>query len=196
MLTISELGTVLESARRSLFRLEKWGYAYNGPAGQQARILDLADTPRPPELTLVNQDFWLVDDREVVLMHYHADGQFEGAEILDQQHVARHRAAAEVGWSLVVGAGSLSGVDVTAGRVCSGSGVGVCQVQVAGAVECVLGATGEGGGVLGSGPGLVRRELDVTDISAHSERRWCRVHDAHNRCAGCLNPRRTSGGDH
>lgn len=29
-------------------------------------------------------------------------------------------------------------VDMTAGRVCSGLGVGVCQVQVAGAVECIL----------------------------------------------------------
>ncbi len=166
MLTLAELSGALESARRSLFRLEtldryevasdgsdfrryldgepeptperkqawldylsaeratgrtrchlrlvdttnglgdylryacEWGYAYNGPAGQRVRILDLADTPRPRELTLVNQDFWLVDDREVVLMHYHADGQFEAAEILDQQHVARHRAAAEVGWNL------------------------------------------------------------------------------------------------
>ncbi|MGH3995113.1 MAG: hypothetical protein ACRDSN_21940, partial [Pseudonocardiaceae bacterium] len=27
-------------------------------------------------------------------------------------------------------------------------------------------------------------ELDVTDISAHGKRRWCRVHDARNRCAG------------
>ncbi|MGH3810835.1 MAG: hypothetical protein ACRDUV_00050, partial [Pseudonocardiaceae bacterium] len=46
---------------------------------------------------------------------------------------------------LVVGAGSPSGVDLTA------------------TVECVVRAAA---GVPGSGPGLVRRELDVTDISA------------------------------
>ncbi len=78
----------------------EWGYALNSQAGEIIRIIDLAQTPLPPELTRIAGDFWLIDSREVVAMHYQPDGQFRAAEILEPQHVAEHRTAAAVAWEL------------------------------------------------------------------------------------------------
>jgi hypothetical protein len=78
----------------------EWGYALNSQAGEIIRIIDLAKTQLPPELTRIAGDFWLIDGHEVVVMHYQPDGQFRAAEILDPQHVAEHRPAAEIAWEL------------------------------------------------------------------------------------------------
>lgn len=78
----------------------EWGYALNSQAGEIIRVIDLAQTPLPSELTHIPQDFWLVDHLEVVAMHYHPDGRFRTAEILDQQHVAEYSMAAEVAWEI------------------------------------------------------------------------------------------------
>ena len=68
-----------------------WGYRYNVTAGEPTRVLDLAEQDLPKELDAAPGDWWLIDDRDVVMMHYHPDGQFRGAEVLDSPHVARHR---------------------------------------------------------------------------------------------------------
>lgn len=78
----------------------EWGYALNAEAGEQIRVIDLAATGLPPECDRVVGDFWLIDNRDVVAMHYAPDGQFEGARVLDPQHVRCHRAAAEASWRL------------------------------------------------------------------------------------------------
>lgn len=78
----------------------EWGYALNSQAGELVRVIDLAQTPLPPELTRIPEDFWLIDGREVVAMHYEPDGQFRAAEILPTQQVAKHCKAAEVAWEL------------------------------------------------------------------------------------------------
>ncbi|MGH3937590.1 MAG: DUF6879 family protein [Pseudonocardiaceae bacterium] len=78
----------------------EWGYALNSQAGEIIRIIDLARTQLPPELTRIAEDFWLIDDREVVAMHYYPDGQYRAAEVLDSQHAAGHRIAAQVAWEL------------------------------------------------------------------------------------------------
>ncbi len=78
----------------------EWGYALNSQAGEIIRVIDLAETQLPPELTRIAGDFWLVDDRKVVAMHYQPDGQFRAAEVLDVQHVPEYRRASEAAWEL------------------------------------------------------------------------------------------------
>ena len=78
----------------------EWGYALNVQAGEVIRVIDLAQTPVPPELTGIAGDFWLIDGREVVAMHYEPDGQFHAAEILSPDQVAEYREAAALAWEL------------------------------------------------------------------------------------------------
>ncbi|MFB7476167.1 DUF6879 family protein [Kitasatospora sp. NPDC056184] len=52
-------------------RFEFAHYRHNVEAGEDVRILDLTDRPNPG---LPDQDFWLFDDRRVVLMNYRSDG--------------------------------------------------------------------------------------------------------------------------
>jgi len=78
----------------------EWGYALNSQAGELIRVIDLAHTELPAELTRIPQDFWLIDGRDVVAMHYHPDGQFHRAEIMDPQHGAEYRTAADAAWEL------------------------------------------------------------------------------------------------
>lgn len=69
----------------------EWGFAYNAQAGEDIRILDLAERPRPT--AVVDHDFWLIDDRDVLLMHYDSAGRFTAAELLDPSELPRHQAA-------------------------------------------------------------------------------------------------------
>ncbi len=75
-----------------------WGYRLNAQAGEQIRVLDLAAISVPSELDAAPGDWWLIDNREVVWMHYDPEGAFLGAEILDPRHTPRHRAAMDATW--------------------------------------------------------------------------------------------------
>ncbi len=55
-------------------------YRYTVAAGEEVRILDLADQPN---LGLPAQDFWLFDDARVVRMGYATDGTQLGREFLE-----------------------------------------------------------------------------------------------------------------
>lgn len=68
----------------------EWGYLPNVAAGENVAILDLAERPRPPELD-VDYDFWLLDDRLAVRMHYDAGGQFVGADVLAETELPHYR---------------------------------------------------------------------------------------------------------
>lgn len=57
----------------------EWGYAFSIQAGEEVHLLDFATTSDPG---LPSQDFWLLDDEHVVLMHYAADGTQLGRELL------------------------------------------------------------------------------------------------------------------
>lgn len=59
----------------------EWGYALNAAAGEQIRVLHRGEHSIPAGL--VEHDFWVVDDDEVILMHYDAQGRFEAAEVAD-----------------------------------------------------------------------------------------------------------------
>jgi hypothetical protein len=75
----------------------EWGYALNSQAGEDIRIIDLATTPLPTELTGL-PDFWLVDGEDVVCMHYDPAGRFIGAAVLASDEVVPYQRAARVAW--------------------------------------------------------------------------------------------------
>jgi hypothetical protein len=59
----------------------EWGYLLNTAAGEGIRILDLTDRPAPSGIP--DHDFWLIDDRHAIRMHYDEAGRFLGADIAD-----------------------------------------------------------------------------------------------------------------
>lgn len=71
----------------------EWGYVPNAAAGEDIRILDLAETPQPDGLIV--REFWLFDDRDVLLMHYDDQGRFVGGEPLDERETPKYRDAAQ-----------------------------------------------------------------------------------------------------
>lgn len=69
---------VLRTPLTDYLRFEaEWGYVYNAAAGEDIRIIDLAERLLPAGLT--DHDFWLVDDTYPIRMHYSDDGRFTGA---------------------------------------------------------------------------------------------------------------------
>jgi uncharacterized protein DUF6879 len=75
----------------------EWGYALNAPAGEDIRILRRGEHGIPQDV-ITDRDFWIVDDSEVVAMHYDADGRFEGAEVLPSDTLERHRDTRDRTW--------------------------------------------------------------------------------------------------
>jgi hypothetical protein len=78
----------------------EWGYAINISAGADVRVLDLAETPRPPGVP--DEDFWLLDDDAAVVMVYDSDDRFVGAEPVPASEAARYRAARDAAWAAAV----------------------------------------------------------------------------------------------
>jgi hypothetical protein len=74
----------------------EWGYGLNIHAGADVRVLDLAERPRPGGVP--DEDFWLLDDEAVLIMHYDDQGRFLGAEPADQAKLSRYCNAREAAW--------------------------------------------------------------------------------------------------
>ena len=74
----------------------EWGYAINIHAGADVRVLDLAEHPRP--VSLPDEDFWLLDDQAVLIMHYGDGGEFLGADPAGPAGLARYRRARDAAW--------------------------------------------------------------------------------------------------
>lgn len=81
---------------RTRFACE-WGYAYNVKAGEDVRILDLGKKPWPEGL--LRHDFYLLDDEQVVRMHYDDEGHFVGAEVLADEVLPKYREARDIAWA-------------------------------------------------------------------------------------------------
>lgn len=81
---------------RTRFACE-WGYAYNVKAGEDVRILDLGVKSWPEGL--VHHDFFLLDDKEVVRMHYDDEGHFIGGEPLTEDVLPMYRTARDIAWA-------------------------------------------------------------------------------------------------
>ena len=69
---------VLRSPVGGYLRYEcEWGYQHNAVAGEDIRILDLAERPCPPGLP--GHDFYVIDGSQAVQMYYDPEGRFLGA---------------------------------------------------------------------------------------------------------------------
>lgn len=71
---------VLRRPLSDYLRYEFAVYEYTVAAGEDVRIIDLAESPDPE---LPTQDFWLFDDLHVVRMDYDPDGRQVGRELLE-----------------------------------------------------------------------------------------------------------------
>lgn len=67
----------------------EWGYAYTTAAGEEVNVLDLSEAPRPEGLP--DEEFWLYDDRDVVVLDYDAQGRFIDARALPESEAPRYR---------------------------------------------------------------------------------------------------------
>ena len=74
----------------------EWGYAYNAPAGDDTRVLDLAERSLPSEV--VDHDFWLIDHERPVQMHYDDAGRFLGATLVEPYELSRYQTARDAAW--------------------------------------------------------------------------------------------------
>lgn len=61
-------------------RYELWGYQANAAAGEEICI---AERNAHPDLELLREDFWLIDDAAAVRMVYDRDGRFIRPELVD-----------------------------------------------------------------------------------------------------------------
>ncbi|MBV9312722.1 MAG: hypothetical protein JO100_03055 [Pseudonocardia sp.] len=75
----------------------EWGYVPNVAAGEGVRVLHVGEHRLPA--TLVEHDYWLIDDVHPLRMHYAADGTFEGATV-EPELLETYRQAREVAWAL------------------------------------------------------------------------------------------------
>jgi len=67
----------------------EWGYTQSEQHGHHTFVLDLAETPDPPQLP--GYDWWMFDERVVLRFHYDEAGQFLGADPIDDPgQVANH----------------------------------------------------------------------------------------------------------
>lgn len=89
---------VIRSPLSDYLRYEfEWAYTANVAAGEQIRIIDTAEQRKPDMVP--DQDFWLIGDDHLVLMHYASDGTFQGASIGTPDLVPRYITARDAAWS-------------------------------------------------------------------------------------------------
>lgn len=72
-----------------------WGFAYNVPAGEDIRVLDLTDQTGPD---LPDHDFWLFDDVTVVKLLYRPDGTQIGRELIADPDLDAYRRWRQEAW--------------------------------------------------------------------------------------------------
>lgn len=83
---------ILRTPLNDYLRFEcEWGYKHNGAAGEDIRILDLAERAAPEGLT--DHDFWLIDDRHAIRMHYDEGGRYLGAEPVGDSQLPKYQRA-------------------------------------------------------------------------------------------------------
>jgi hypothetical protein len=88
---------VVRSPLSDYLRYEfEWGYAINIHAGAEIRILDLSEQTRPAGLP--DEDFWLLDGQNALVMHYDNAGRFVGADSAAAKDLPRYRRARDTAW--------------------------------------------------------------------------------------------------
>jgi hypothetical protein len=89
---------VLRSPLSEYLRYEcEWAYSRNAEAGERIRILDTAEQRKPERVP--DHDFWLIGDEHLVVMHYHPDGTFRGANIAPAEWIPQYAAARGAAWA-------------------------------------------------------------------------------------------------
>lgn len=89
---------VVQSPLTDYLRYEcEWAYTANASAGEHIRILDTSEQHKPASVGV--EDFWLIGDEHLLVMHYSTDGEFVGASIGDERALPRYIAAREAAWS-------------------------------------------------------------------------------------------------
>jgi hypothetical protein len=73
-----------------------WGYPYTGRY-EDIRVLRHGEHPIPG--ALLAQDYWIIADTHVALMHYDSSGRFGCAEILAPAELARYRDDRDAAWT-------------------------------------------------------------------------------------------------
>lgn len=78
----------------------EWGYVYTTAAGEEVSIIDTSETPRPAGLP--DEEFWLYDDRYVVVVDYDDQGRFIDARPLPESETPRYRGYRDLAMSAAV----------------------------------------------------------------------------------------------
>lgn len=74
----------------------EWGYALNAEAGEYIKVLRRGEHDIPAGL--IEGDFWVIDDAQVVAMHYDEHGRFEAAEVLPPTALKAHITSRDLAW--------------------------------------------------------------------------------------------------
>ena len=77
----------------------EWVCPYSAEAGQDIRVLDLAEHPAAAVLR-VTGDFWVVESKHVALVRYSPDGRHLGEVAVEDSGAHGYVAAAELAWQL------------------------------------------------------------------------------------------------
>ncbi|MGQ0575373.1 MAG: DUF6879 family protein [Pseudonocardia sp.] len=75
----------------------EFGYAVNAEAGEEIRVLRRGEHTIPAGV--VEHDFWLVDDDEVVVMRYDGRGGFVGAEVAPHTTLSTYLRVRDLAWA-------------------------------------------------------------------------------------------------
>lgn len=78
----------------------EWGYAYNAEAGEDIRILDLAEQELPE--AVIDEDYWIIDDTHVAKMHYDPEGHLLGGSTAEPNEIQRYRDARDAAWAAAI----------------------------------------------------------------------------------------------
>lgn len=73
-----------------------WVYLANMAAGEDIRILDLTEQPRPPYI--IDAEFWMLDGERAVLMTYDDHGRFLYGDTVEGGAAAGITLARDVAW--------------------------------------------------------------------------------------------------
>lgn len=76
----------------------EFGYLYTAAAGEDIRVLRREEHDVPSGL--IERDFWIVDDAQVIEMHYDKQGQFLGAELLAADRLADYAHTRDAAWEV------------------------------------------------------------------------------------------------
>lgn len=92
---------VLASPLSEYLRFEcEWGYATSTQYGQEVGILDTTEIEKPAEV--LDHDFWIFDDKRVVLLRYDEEGHFLHADEAPTEDLPKYQAAREAALSVAV----------------------------------------------------------------------------------------------